>query len=117
MSGIIQPPLLRRDALPHVEGTPKYLTGDVARDVCRLTDLRLDDAGMFLDLSRLDWWDQWRVAWALIGGHYYCASNPWPERFTGCLGCSKDWPEGTTVGGFPIHYALDELGGVVGCHK
>jgi hypothetical protein len=77
-----------------------YLSGLVAVDVSRLTGLplaqigsRLDEGAeihpfavthperMFLDLTRMAWWDRWRVAWALIGAHYYLDAN---ERIEGC---------------------------------
>lgn len=70
-----------------------YLTGAEAVDVARLTGLRLStprhslrdepdidprDVGratVILDLTRLDWWDRWRVAWARVGAHYWCYIN------------------------------------------
>lgn len=51
---------------------PRYLTGSVARDISRMTDIPPDDAGLFIDLSRLGWWDRFRVMWAFLGGHWYC---------------------------------------------
>ncbi len=48
---------------------PKYLTGTEAGDVSRRTDIPPDDAGLFIDLSRLDWFDRWRVMWARVGMH------------------------------------------------
>lgn len=106
--------LPRRDALKPVKGTPKYLTGYVAMDICRLTGLSLDDSGKFIDMSRLDWWEQWRVLWAFVGGNYYAVRNPWPEpKRNQCTGCQADWSVSLTDHGFPIHSAPD--GGIVGC--
>jgi hypothetical protein len=78
-----------------------YLTGFVACDVAKLTGLPIycrprvalktypEDAvhpvaaeeaiqrgawrhdDVLMDLSRMEWWDRWKVAWALIGGHAY----------------------------------------------
>lgn len=53
-----------------------YLVDDAAVDVSRITGLpwcwrRVETRGVprpYLDLVELDWWDRWRVAWALIGG-------------------------------------------------
>jgi hypothetical protein len=132
MSGILNPPLPRRDALPPVEGTPFYVTGNDALDICRLTGLSLDDAGMFIDLSRLSWWDKLKVMWAVIGFHYYADCNPWPERradpeirelyderdrllkHSKCEGCEAGWPMRYAPVGFPFHDAPD---GPVGCAK
>jgi hypothetical protein len=67
-----------------------YLTGTEAVDVARLTKLPLSSSlhrrwevpdiaaeavratdHVYLDLTRLDWWDQWRVLFARVGGYYY----------------------------------------------
>jgi hypothetical protein len=67
-----------------------YLTGAEAVDVARLTRLPLTSArhrpweapdiapdavtaaaDVYLDLTRLDWFDRMRVAFARIGGHYF----------------------------------------------
>lgn len=56
-----------------------FLTGQHAVDVSRMTDLPWYRCRVhnnrpyteYLDLLTLDWWDQLRVAWCLIGGYYY----------------------------------------------
>lgn len=67
-----------------------WIVGQESVDIARLTGLPLnhlldrhkakpaihadavrDPDNMYLDLSRLDWSDRWRVAWARIGAHYY----------------------------------------------
>ncbi len=72
-----------------------YLTGEEALDVARITRLPLTTAqhkrwevpdiapdavtssdGVYLDLTRLDWADRMRVAWARIAGHYWLKVNP-----------------------------------------
>lgn len=106
--------LPRRDALPPSRGKqPFYVTGEAAQDLCRLTGLSLAPDGKFIDVSRLEWWDYFRVLWAWVGGNYYAYRKPYPEPV--CLGCSKEWTLTTNDGGLPIHLADDEIGGIVGC--
>ena len=105
-------------ALPAVEGVPKYITGETALDVVRLTGLSLDPAGKFIDVSRLSWVDRLRVTLAMVGAHYYCdvqegITRPRPAF---CVGCHHGWPVSQTSAGFPIHTALDRIGGTIGCN-
>jgi hypothetical protein len=67
---------------------PYYLTGSLARDVSRLTDIPPDDDGLFIDLSRLSWADKWKAAWAMIGAHAYIDLTEARER---------DWVAGPTI--------------------
>jgi hypothetical protein len=108
-------PLPRRDALPPSRGRPFYITGEAAQDLCRLTGLELATDGKFIDVSRLPWWDYWRVLWAWVGGNYYAWCKPFPERV--CLGCLEGWPLSSNEHGYPIHLARDTIGGIVGCYK
>jgi hypothetical protein len=45
---------------------------DIAADAVRATD------HVYLDVGRMCWWDQFRVAWARIGA--YCWLNAHPPR-------------------------------------
>jgi hypothetical protein len=80
-----------------------YLVGEEALDIARMTDLplgwlldrdknvryqpRIDwravtDVGrdlVYLDLSRVPYWDKMRVAWTRIGGHYYLRASKEPQ--------------------------------------
>lgn len=58
--------------------TAKWLlTDDEARDVSRVTGIpwyygRIHQRGPLhplMDLSELDWWDRFRVAWVLVAGY------------------------------------------------
>lgn len=61
-----------------------YLFSEAAVDVSRLTGLpwswaRVETGGDLLpciNLVELSWWDRWRVAWALIGGHVFADTFP-----------------------------------------
>lgn len=71
-----------------------WIVGPDAVDIARLTGLPLnhlldrrgtvpsinhaavrDPDNMYLDLTRLSWWDRLRVAWARIGAHYYLSEG------------------------------------------
>lgn len=89
--------LPREQLIQHVASTAGYLVGDEALDVARLTGIGLHSprhglredgdispegvdraralgyyVNVFIDLSRLSWLDQCRIAWARVSGHYYC---------------------------------------------
>lgn len=59
-------------------GGQQYLTGETARDVSRITGLpwrycRVETNGPrvpYLGYSDYDEWDQFRIGWALVGGHH-----------------------------------------------
>jgi hypothetical protein len=65
--------------MPVLNGPVAYLIDDEAIDVSRITGIpwcyrRVHQRGAlhpFLDLAELDWWDRWRVAWTIIGGHSF----------------------------------------------
>jgi hypothetical protein len=67
MSGVLQQPVRM------------YLVDDEARDVSRMTGLEWTPAKVhskgivrpFLDLRTLDYWDQFMVAWTMIGAYAY----------------------------------------------
>ena len=127
-------PLPRRDALPPAKGKPFYITGEAAQDLCRLTGLSLNPDGKFLDVSRLSFWDYFRVLWTWVGGNYWCFCNPWPKKRphgqegkldtaaksgpNQCMGCQADWPTEQTKYGFTIHRVTDGYPHeIVGCTK
>ena len=83
--------------------TPQYLAGPEAIDVARWTGLQLRSGlhkawepsdisphaipegaratdHVYLDLSRLEWWDRLRVFWCRLGAHHYLAQQPWKGK-------------------------------------
>ena len=110
-------------SLPAVK-VPRYIAGPFAQDICRLTGLSLDPAGKFLDVGRMSWVDRLRVAFAIVGGHYYCDVQEGitrPLRLkqqNQCMGCQASWPFGTTLHGFTIHQVVGGYPGeIVGCSR
>lgn len=65
-------------------GSVTFFVDEEAVDISRLTGLpwsfqKTHQRGVlrpYLEISSLDWFDKWRVAWAYIGAHYYVTTVP-----------------------------------------
>lgn len=121
-----------------------YIVGQEALDVARLTGLsvfsllerrswrsiplhpnavtaELRDL-VYIDLTRLDWADRWRVAWARIGAHQFLRAQPkedtcpfWQSSVVSSSG-SPPWPsDRVEVASDPLHRRGGRARRVEGC--